>query len=104
MSLENYEVVDVTAGDGHQDFVHKPRWSSRHHATELLGKRLDIAAFKDETVRHTGTLRFIHERNHQGKGNLLLFPREDARKTGPVRYRERLGGLLKFYHRAAWVS
>ena len=40
-------------------------------------------------------------RNHQGKGNLLLFPQEEARKTGPVRCRERLGGLLKFYHRAA---
>ncbi len=38
---------------------------------------------------------------HQGKGNLLVFPQEDARKNGPVRCRERLGGLLKFYHRAA---
>jgi hypothetical protein len=41
------------------------------------------------------------ERNHQGKGNLLLFPLEGVRKTGPVRCRERLGGLLKFYHREA---
>ena len=44
---------------------------------------------------------FHGERNHQGKGNLLLFPQEEARKTGPVRCRERLGGLLKFYHRVA---
>lgn len=44
---------------------------------------------------------FHGERNHQGKGNLLLFPQEEARKTGPVRCRERLGGLLKFYLRAA---
>ncbi len=44
---------------------------------------------------------FHGERNHQGKDNLLLFPREEVRKTGPVRCRERIGGLLKFYHRAA---
>ncbi len=44
---------------------------------------------------------FHAERNHQGKDNLLLFPLEEVRKTGPVRCRERLGGLLKFYHRAA---
>ena len=44
---------------------------------------------------------FHAERNHQGKGNLLLFPREERRTTGRVRCRERLGGLLKFYHRAA---
>jgi putative transposase len=44
------------------------------------------------------------ERNHQGKGNVLLFPAPDAplrsrRRT--VRCRERLGGLLEFYSRAA---
>ena len=49
-----------------------------------------------------GYVEYFHgERNHQGKGNLLLFPQEETRKTGPVRCRERLGGLLKFYHRAA---
>jgi putative transposase len=44
------------------------------------------------------------ERNHQGKGNLLLFPSPDvaiapSRRT--VRCRERLGGLLRFYSRTA---
>ena len=41
------------------------------------------------------------ERNHQGKGNALLFPCPDAppRTRGPViARRERLGGLLKDYH------
>ena len=37
---------------------------------------------------------FHGERNHQGKGNLLLFPQEDASRMGPVRCRERLGGEL----------
>ena len=45
------------------------------------------------------------ERNHQGKGNLLLFPSPDATPNpkirAVVRCRERLGGLLKHYSRAA---
>ena len=47
---------------------------------------------------------FHVERNHQGKGNILLFPANDAgrsRRRGPVRCRQRLGGLLKYYGRAA---
>jgi putative transposase len=44
------------------------------------------------------------ERNHQGKENMLLFPPpsppECARREA-VRCRERLGGLLKYYHREA---
>src|SRR5215472_8579980 len=37
------------------------------------------------------------ERNHQGKGNALLFPAEDekqCRPPGAIRCRQRLGGLL----------
>src|SRR3982074_857543 len=47
---------------------------------------------------------FHAERNHQGKGNVLLFPRvTDRQHEGPVRCRERLGGLLRYYDReAAW--
>jgi putative transposase len=46
-----------------------------------------------EYVKH-----FHVERNHQGKGNVILFPTTDPAApggTGPVRRRERLGGLLK---------
>ena len=44
------------------------------------------------------------ERNHQGKGNVLLFPSKDASQAGPgssVRRRQRLGGLLNYYCRTA---
>jgi hypothetical protein len=47
---------------------------------------------------------FLEERNHQGKGNVLLFPRKEeiiGSSTGRVRCKERLGGLLKYYHREA---
>jgi len=49
-------------------------------------------------------LHFHHERNHQGKGNVLLFPASRARTldpNAPVHCRERLGGLLRYYHQAA---
>jgi transposase InsO family protein len=43
------------------------------------------------------------ERNHQGKQNVLLFPaRADTSPPGkPIVCRQRLGGLLKYYTRAA---
>ena len=44
------------------------------------------------------------ERNHQGKGNKLLFPRPTPQESplhGAVRCQERLGGLLKHYEREA---
>ena len=44
------------------------------------------------------------ERNHQGKGNVLLFPTATQAKNpvdGSVHCKERLGGLLKYYHREA---
>ena len=47
---------------------------------------------------------FHHERNHQGKGNVLLFPAssQNSEGKGAIYCRERLGGLLKYYaHEAA---
>ena len=42
------------------------------------------------------------ERNHQGLGNELSEPVDDADTVaGRIRCRERLGGLLKYYHRRA---
>ena len=42
------------------------------------------------------------ERNHQGKGNLLLFPSPDVLPMcRTIGCRDRLGGLLKFYSRVA---
>ncbi len=45
---------------------------------------------------------FHAERNHQGTGNVLLFPRvTDRQREGPVICHERLGGLLRYYYREA---
>jgi putative transposase len=42
---------------------------------------------------------YHHERPHQGKGNVVLMPVPDVgiQRAGPIRCRERLGGLLKYY-------
>jgi transposase InsO family protein len=45
---------------------------------------------------------FLHERPHQGVGNVVLFPgNETANDNGRVVRKERLGGLLSYYHRVA---
>jgi putative transposase len=46
---------------------------------------------------------YHHERNHQGKGNVLLFPvlRHATERQGALQCRERLGGLLKYYEHDA---
>ena len=46
---------------------------------------------------------YHHERNHQGKGNGLLFPLAGQGHTGEGRSqcRARLGGLLKYYENDA---
>ena len=48
---------------------------------------------------------YHRERNHQGVGNRLLTPAEHpmrpANRNVSVERRERLGGLLNFYHRSA---
>jgi hypothetical protein len=62
----------------------------------LFGER-SLQRALSEYVEH-----FHAERNHQGKGNVLLFPRDTRNcREGPVQSRERLGGLLRYYHREA---
>jgi len=65
-----------------------------------------LILFGEASLRHALTqyvAHFHHERNHQGKGNVLLFPtvNQDAERAGPIQCRERLGGLLKYYTREA---
>jgi putative transposase len=49
-----------------------------------------------EFVQH-----YHQERNHQGIDNALIAGNADVNGTGKVVRRDRLGGLLGFYHREA---
>ena len=46
---------------------------------------------------------YHQERNHQGKGNVVLFPvvSQDLERKGSIQCHERLGGLLQYYTREA---
>jgi transposase InsO family protein len=47
-------------------------------------------------------MHYHHERNHQGMGNLLLFPRTTKHQSEmPITCLPRLGGMLKYYRRQA---
>ena len=60
---------------------------------------------RQASLRHAITQYMSHyhgERNHQGLGNRLLQPRADIDKRhGQIKRRQRLGGMLSYYHRAA---
>ncbi|MBZ5594951.1 MAG: transposase [Acidobacteriia bacterium] len=76
------------------------RWV-RSVREECLGK---LILFGESSLKRALTQFTEHypaERNHQGKGNVLLFPRADelCQTCGPsIRCRERLGGLLKYHY------
>jgi hypothetical protein len=45
---------------------------------------------------------YLQERNHQGLENQLIEPRNEVGQiAGTIHCRERLGGLLRYYHRDA---
>src|SRR5262249_23860267 len=82
--------------------AHAERWV-RSIKEECLSK---LILFGETSLRRVVSdfLEHYHqERNHQGKDNLLLFPSSvpEAGSRGAIICRERLGGLLKYYSRAA---
>jgi len=72
--------------------------------TECLSK---LVLFGEEGLRRALAEFVCHyhaERNHQGKGNVILFPGkelDEPARAHPIECRMRLGGLLKYYYRAA---
>jgi hypothetical protein len=66
----------------------------------LFGKR-SLRRALSEYVEH-----FHTERNHQGKGNVLLFPRgANIGRDRSVQCRERLSGLLRYVPKhAIWLN
>ena len=82
---------------------HAERWV-RSVKSECLSK---LILFGEASLRRALTEFIDHfhvERNHQGKGNVLLFPLAKVGQQKPrnrVRCHERLGGLLKYYSYAA---
>ena len=69
---------------------------------EYLSKIIFFGEGSLRRALHEYVAHYHSERNHQGKSNVLLFPRiTETRGEGRVRCRERLGGLLRYYHQDA---
>ena len=67
-------------------------------SADLFGEGRLIGAV-DEFVAH-----YHRERNHQGLGNRLITLGSRQFSGIHIRCHERLGGMLRYYHRAAWPS
>jgi transposase InsO family protein len=83
--------------------AHAERWV-RSIKEECLSKLILFGENSLRRVVFDFVEHYHQERNHQGKDNLLLFPVSAPGTPGPrdaIRCRERLGGLLKHYSRAA---
>ena len=62
----------------------------------FFGERSLSRAIREYLVHYHG------ERNHQGLGNRLIEPTNDAgRAAGEITRRDRLGGMLRYYYRQA---
>jgi len=72
--------------------------------TECLSK---LIFFGEQSLRRALKEYVDHyhiERNHQGKGNVLLFPSQaynSNKNKGPIMRRTRLDGMLNYYYRQA---
>ena len=81
--------------------AYSERWV-RSVREECLSK---LILFGERSLRRAMREYVAHyhaERNHQGKSNVLLFPHVmETRCAGAKECRERLGGLLRYYHRDA---
>jgi transposase InsO family protein len=65
----------------------------------------DVVLFGERhlrTVVHEYVAHYHEERNHQGLGNVIpILDAKTVNKDGKVARRQRLGGLLNYYHREA---
>jgi putative transposase len=67
-----------------------------------------LILFGEQSLRYALTeyvTHYHHERSHQGRDNVVLMPAlaqaQVTTRGSPIRCRERLGGLLQYYARAA---
>ena len=75
-------------------FVRSIKYECLRHVVPL-GER-HLSELVREYAKH-----YHHERNHQGLENMTPFPIGHPTPIGRVQRRERVGGLLSFYHREA---
>ncbi len=63
-----------------------------------------LATLRAQNALGRSSAHYHEERDHQGKGNLLLFPSADLSsppESDAIECKQRLGGMLKYCHREA---
>ena len=81
--------------------AHMERWF-RSLKSECLDRMIFFGQKSLENAVREYVEHYHTERNHQGLDNELIEPSEDAeRVAGTIECGERLGGMLKIYHRGA---
>jgi putative transposase len=74
----------------------------RSMKSECLDRMIFFGRRSLERALKQFVIHYHTERNHQGQGNRIIDPGDEVgREDGDVRCRERLGGMLSYYHRKA---
>lgn len=68
---------------------------------ECLDRVIPLGERHFRRTIHEFVAHYHGERNHQGLGNELIDAVPPAGRVGTIRRRQRLGGILSYYHRAA---
>ena len=77
------------------------RWF-RSLKSECLDRMIFFSQRSLENADRKYVQHYHGERNHQGLSNHLIDPSDNVNAVaGKTEYRERLGGMLKYYHRRA---
>lgn len=80
---------------------HAERWV-RSVKSEVLSKMIFFGVGSLRRAIAAGVSHYHHRRNHPGRGNTVIEPgAEVGESTGEIRRQDDLGGLLRYYYRAA---
>lgn len=69
--------------------------------SECLSKLVLLSERQLRTAVCEYVAHYHAERNHQGLGGRLIDPPSNDNAAGAIECHERIGGLLRFYHRKA---
>ena len=103
------EFQDILTSVGIKCVKLPPQSPNNAHAERFVrsikGSCLDrLILFGEHSLRRAireFVTHYQHERNHQGLGNCLIVSELLSKTSGTIRRRERLGGMLNHYYRAA---
>jgi len=79
-----------------------PEWFMRSLKSECLDRQILIGEDSLQWAHSEYVAHYHAERNHQGLDNQLIEPEQHVGSiAGQIQCRKRLGGMLRYYHRAA---